>query len=103
MDEKYLRERAPLVSDGIKIKRAIRTAVNMTSHVSQCVPSIIILWLLIIYHNFLSSTPVSTNSTDLGMDACSVMTKESLLSGPITPSVTKKSTPRSIISEGTIR
>ena len=41
MDDEYLREIAPLVGDRIKIKRAIRTAVNMTSRVSQCIPSII--------------------------------------------------------------
>lgn len=34
IDDEYLREIAPLVGDRIKIKRAIRTAVNLTSHVS---------------------------------------------------------------------
>ena len=40
MDDEYLREITPLVGDRIKIKRAIRTVVNMTSRVSQCIPSI---------------------------------------------------------------
>ena len=36
-DDEYLREVAPLVGDRIKIKRAICTAVNLTSRVSLIV------------------------------------------------------------------
>ena len=34
IDDEYLREIAPLVGDRIKMKRAIRTAVNLTTRVS---------------------------------------------------------------------
>ena len=34
IDDEYLREIAPLVGDRVKMKRAIRTAVNLTTRVS---------------------------------------------------------------------
>ena len=34
IDDEYLREIAPLVRDRVKMKRAIRTAVNLTTRVS---------------------------------------------------------------------
>ena len=92
IDDKYSREIAPLVGDRFRMKRAIRTAVNLTTHKLVC--------LMYLSHNFPSRTPVSSYQIRHGMVAC--LTKESLQSVPITPSVTM-SIPRSVIPEDTDR